>query len=322
VKHNKPSHLRPLGWPLILALAAVLATAAGAQVPFTRTTEWVNDHAGVLSPADRGRLTGLCQQLEDETSYQLLIVTIDSLGGEPIAEAATRYGNLQQAGQAEQSNGIVMMLAMQDRDFFIATGSGAEATITDAFAGRVFRDTVRPLLQQGEPGEALFQGAQRLRERILQAEAGEPLTDPDPGVGARERPTGLVGVLITAIAAVILASPFLIIMAIIGLIVFFAHRAHKREHTCPRCQGWMTVKRRTTRRATTFRSGSGMRTRTCPICNFSDKQRYTIPRQSTSVGGGGWSSGGGGGGGFSGGGGGGFSGGGGGFSGGGGGGRW
>lgn len=329
-----PNRLRPiflLRWLSLAILLLVSGAAAQAQVAFKNTASYVDDLAHVLSPEDVQRLGDLARGLDRETGYQMLFVTVPSLEGEDIAQAATRYGNIKRAGRAGKDTGIVLMRAVAEKKTFIATGKGTEGIVTDLFAGEVFRDTMRPLMREGRVGDAFYEGGVRLRDRIVAGEgdAAEPNPIPDgpppdwrePGAWLEPRSPG------GAAPVVILAFFVMIAIMIIQAVV--------KANRCPRCRTPMQVTEKVVRPARMFRNGYGYRTRRCPNCGYKDKRRFTIPRQGPwisggstgggsswgggrSSGGGGWSSGGwssGGGGGWSGGGG--FSGGGGSFGGGG-----
>src|SRR5690606_4702271 len=116
--------------------------------------EFVTDRASVLSPEDEQRLTILCRDLKRQSGFELGIITLQTLNGEAPNQAATRFINENASGQEGRDTGIVMMLVMSDRQFYIGTGSGTEAVIPDSLAGRIYRNTVSPLLREGRTGEA------------------------------------------------------------------------------------------------------------------------------------------------------------------------
>ena len=307
-------HTRIIPWllTLLLAVAAFAAAPARAQEkPFGVTGEWVRDDAHVLKPDEVQRLIAISRDLQEKAGFQLFVLTVPTLNGEDPNHAATRYGNEIRAGRAQADTGVVMLLAMQDRQFYIATGKGTEATLPDNLTSAIWRDTVRPYLKQGQPGNGLIAGAVRIAS-ILQ---GSEDATPWPSNDARGRaPTGEPS----------RGSP-LVILLVIGAIVALVMNATRGAKKCPRCGRVMDVKEHIVKPATMWRDGYGFRERHCPHCGYSDRQRIRIPRRGGGfygggpfIGGGfgGFGSGGGWGGGSSSGGGG-FSGGGGGFGGGG-----
>lgn len=298
---------------LLFAVAACLALclvpcASADEIPFPKTTEFVNDYASVLSQEDIRTLTGICQNLQTTLGYQMVIVTEPTLNGEDINHAGTRYMNELGVGRKGADTGVAIMLAMQERQVFISVGSGTKSVLTDAAAGRIYRDTMRPLLSEGKTGEAMKAGAQAVDGIIRAGGEGQGMPLSDGSSGDRGRPFP-VGLLIFGAGG-------------IGLIAVLATRA---AFKCPRCGHWMTVNNQVVDPPGFLSNGYGIRTRTCSSCGYTDQNRYTIYRNSGGGfygGGGGWSSGGSSGGWSGGGGGGGFSGGGGSCDGGGAGGGW
>lgn len=283
----------------VAGLLLCLASSAFAdEIPFPKTDQFVNDYAGVLSQDDIRTLTEICQNLQTIQGYHMVIVTEPTLNGEDINHAGTRYMNELGVGRKGADTGVAIMLAMQERQVDISIGSGTKAVLTDAAAGRICRDRIRPLLREGKTGEAMIAGAQAVDSIIRAGGEGTsmPLSDDSGNRHGATFPVGLFAGL-----------------GGMGLIAVLASRA---AHKCPRCGHWMSVSNQMIEPPGFLSNGYGIRTRTCASCGFTDQNRYTIYRN---TGGGGWSSGGGGG--FSSGGGGGWSGGGsggGGFSGGGG----
>jgi len=256
---------------LVLLLIPVLAAA---EVVFPKTGSYVDDLANVLSPQDEQRLGDLARDLDRKAGYQMLFVTVPSLEGEDIAQAATRYGNEKAAGRRSADTGIVLMQAVGDRKVFIATGRGTEAVVTDIFAGEVFRNTMRPLMREGRVGDAFYQGAVRLRDRILQQAGDTSVPNPIPesppagypGGSPGEWPGGFPGGPHGAPSA----GPGPFFLLIIGFIIIVAiARAASASARCPRCRSYLRTTRHTIRKATRRRSGYGVQRRQCPVCGLS-----------------------------------------------------
>ncbi|GEM_PF-4655305 len=272
----------PVRRHLLFLLVFILAATCGANIARTQDPElpkadnFVNDAAGVLSKEDIHRLTVLGRQMRADTGYEMGFVIVRSLQGEDIAHAATRYGNELKVGKKNEDTGLILMLAIEDRKFFIATGRGTEAYITDSFAARATRDA-RPQLREGRYGDALYDTAIILRDRIYGKTGAEPSDGSTiPIDGGNRSPV----------------FPWVFVFGIAAFVIGIASAVNRYEHKCPRCGGWMKITHETIRSATRKRSGTGLKTRTCPACGYTDEKRYTIPRKSD--GGGGFFAGGGG----------------------------
>jgi uncharacterized protein len=171
----------------------------------------LNDYAGVLSPVAKQQLEALATELDRKTGSQLAIVTANSLQGEPIEDfsvaLATRWG----IGRKEKGDtGVLLLLAIQDRQNRMEVGYGIEPIIPDGRAGSILRD-MRPLLQAGNYDGALLQAAGQVAAIIAQAN-NVTLSVPVPQPGTRQPPEhggsplgGLIWLLI------LLGLPFLMI---------------------------------------------------------------------------------------------------------------
>ncbi|HUU13671.1 MAG TPA: TPM domain-containing protein [Terriglobia bacterium] len=196
---------------LLAILGGVGAIRALAQVPDSKPAGYVSDFAGVLSPPAKQKIEALATELDRKTGSQLAIVTVNSLGGEPLedfsVDLATRWG----IGRKDKGDtGVLLLLAIQDRQNRMEVGYGIEPIIPDGRAGTILRD-MRPLLRAGDYDAALMQAAGQIAALIAQAN-NVTLSVPVPQPGTRQPPErrgsplgGLIGLLI------LLGLPFLMI---------------------------------------------------------------------------------------------------------------
>jgi uncharacterized protein len=183
---------------LWLAVSVSLGVVGAlAQVPDAKPTGYVNDYAGVLSSPVKQRLEALATELDRKTGSQLAIVTVNSLQGKPIEDfsvnLATRWG----IGRKDKGDtGVLLVLAIQDRQNRMEVGYGIEPVITDGRAGSILRD-MQPLLRAGDYDGALLQAAGQIAAIIAQAHnvtLGVPVAPPSGQ--PREQGGSLLGRLI------------------------------------------------------------------------------------------------------------------------------
>ncbi len=137
-----------------LILAASLSWAKPIQVPPPRG--YVNDYAGVIPPEWETKIDAVIRQLKSVSGAEIGILTIDTTGGVPISEYTFAVFEKWKVGEKGKDNGVLIVVAVKDRQLFIATGYGAESVITDGKAGEI-RDTLLvPYFRQGKFGEGLF----------------------------------------------------------------------------------------------------------------------------------------------------------------------
>jgi uncharacterized protein len=152
-----------------------LWVAVALAVDFTalKPQGYVNDFAGVVDASSRQRLEEYCASLERTTGIQLAIVTLPSLNGEPIEQVANDLFRKWGIGQKGKDNGILLLLAIQDRRSRLELGYGLEPAITDGLAGDVLR-SMRPYLRDGSYGDALLEAVGGIGTRITQAKDALP----------------------------------------------------------------------------------------------------------------------------------------------------
>jgi uncharacterized protein len=192
-------------------LAGAGAVRAWAQVPDTKPAGYVSDFAGVISPQAKQQLEALCTELDRKTGSQLAIVTVKSLQGEPIedfsVDLATRWG----IGRKDKGDtGVLLLLAVQDRQSRMEVGYGIEPIITDGQAGSILRG-MRPLLGDGDYDGALMQAAGQVAALIAKAN-NVTLGVPVPQANAN-RPPGPRGSVLGRLIGLLffILFPFLLI---------------------------------------------------------------------------------------------------------------
>lgn len=167
VKHNFIKYL-------YLSLLVALAVPAIAQRPIPEHgAVWVHDEAGVLSASGKAQLEAILQAHRDSTSNQIAIYIIPSLQGEDIDDYAVRVFEKWQLGQKGKDNGVLFLVAMEDRVMRIEVGYGLEGVLTDAMSSRINRNEVVPYFRQGDY-EA---GIQAATLAIIKVIAGEYKND-------------------------------------------------------------------------------------------------------------------------------------------------
>jgi uncharacterized protein len=109
-----------------------------------RPTGHVNDFAHLLAPADKESIEARCKQLQDRTGAQLAVVTLKSLEGDQIEDFAVKLFKQWGIGEKDQKNGVLLLIAVDDRLAHIETGYGIEPIIPDILAARIIDNQIRP----------------------------------------------------------------------------------------------------------------------------------------------------------------------------------
>lgn len=136
---------------LSVSVFLLFAVGCGEKEPkLPEPTEkfYVNDFAGVLKTADAEKIfsagaaldSAVASSLGKDTGAQVVAVTVKTTGGETPADYALRLGREWGVGGADDNNGVVILLATEDREVYIAVGYGLEGALPDSKTGRLIDD--------------------------------------------------------------------------------------------------------------------------------------------------------------------------------------
>lgn len=145
-------------------LLAVFLIQASAIITFAQKTipehggRWVHDEAGILSSQTIAQLEALLKAERDSTSNQIAVLLVKNLDGGDIDEYANRVFNEWKLGDEKKDNGILFLLAMEERQMRIEVGAGLEGVLTDAQSSRINRNEVAPYFRRGEYEQGIAAG--------------------------------------------------------------------------------------------------------------------------------------------------------------------
>ena len=151
---------------LLLALFA-LAAPASAQT-FPQLTGRVVDQADILRPEQELDLSTKSETLQAQTGRQFVVATVKSLEGRPIEDYAYQLGRHWGIGQKEEDDGVILLVAPNERKVWIATGYGAGAFLTDAVSGVIIREAILPQFKKNPPdyGAGITAGADAIIKQM------------------------------------------------------------------------------------------------------------------------------------------------------------
>lgn len=137
------------------AVFGVLCFVGGGYC-FPALTGRVVDDAHILTQQQKDNLE---QILEQVSPSQVVAVSLSSLDGKEIEEYGYQLGRHWGIGRREENDGVLVLIAPNERQLRIEVGYGLEHTLTDAISGRIVNSVMVPLARQGNFDEALIQGA-------------------------------------------------------------------------------------------------------------------------------------------------------------------
>ena len=156
------------GMTIALFLLFLALAAPSSAQSFPKLTGRVVDQAHLLRPEQVVDLTSKSEALEAQTKRQFVIATVNSLEGYPIEDYAYRLGREWKIGDEKRDDGVVLLVAPNERRVWIATGYGAGGFLTDAMAGVITREAILPHFKQSPPdyGGGIVAGADAIIKQM------------------------------------------------------------------------------------------------------------------------------------------------------------
>ena len=142
----------PLAVVLLIAAAPfTLGPARAADEPvIPDPTGYVNDHAGLMDEASRAKLEAFLDQVEKKTGAQFAVLTVKSTAPLTASEYKVQVFERWKIGKKGQDEGLLLLIAADERDARFETGYGLEGTLPDGLESRIFRDEMAPRFRAGD----------------------------------------------------------------------------------------------------------------------------------------------------------------------------
>jgi uncharacterized protein len=158
-------HRTTVGLCVAWIVLAVSAVTRADDFKNFKPTGYVSDRAGIINAQTKSQLEALCTELEQKTGAQMAIVTVKSLDGNDIDSYAPQLYKQLGIGQKKQDNGVLLLVAPNDRRYRVEVGYGLEPIINDARAGDAGR-LMAPYFRQGDYSSGITAAAWQLAKYI------------------------------------------------------------------------------------------------------------------------------------------------------------
>ncbi len=167
-----------LGLCLFIPFATVGQTLL--QVP--ELSGRVIDNTGTLSAAERSVLEEKLAELESASGSQVVVLMVNTTAPEDIAAFANRVGNTWKIGRREVGDGLIVLVAKEDRKIRIEVAKTLEGAVPDLMASRVISQSIAPRFKQGEFFSGLDAGVDQLSVLIRNEGLPAPASDKPSGL--------------------------------------------------------------------------------------------------------------------------------------------
>ncbi len=153
----------------LLGFALLAFTLLNAQPAFPELTSRVVDEASLFSATQKAELESILENHENNTSNQVVVVTLKSLDGYDIRDYGLELGRAWGIGQKDKNNGVLLIIAPNERKVSIEVGYGLEGALPDATAKSIIDQRILPYFKEGD----YFGGAKFGVDAIISAIKGE-----------------------------------------------------------------------------------------------------------------------------------------------------
>lgn len=151
---------------IIFALLLVLVLAPVVFASDVKINSFVNDYAGVLSQQDKLELERILKEVYDSGAAQYSIVVVKSLEGKAIESYALELAQ-GRLGDSEKNNGLLLLVAIDDRKYRFEVGRGIEDVLNDAKVGRIGRNYLVENFRAGNYGLGMIEASKAVRSVLL-----------------------------------------------------------------------------------------------------------------------------------------------------------
>src|SRR5450631_4087539 len=199
----------------VIAWVYLVCACAAQTLTFPALTGRVVDEAGVLDDAARTALTGSLAELEQKTTDQLVVVTLKSLQGTSIEDYEYQLGRHWQIGQKDKSNGVLLIVAPNERKVRIEVGYGLEGALTDAVTRLIIESSILPRFKVADYAGGIKRGVEDIVQ-VLGGDAQEFQDRAAQQLSPSNPPPAPNGAVWPAIVAALVGLGLLIVCAVRG----------------------------------------------------------------------------------------------------------
>jgi uncharacterized protein len=156
----------------LLCFLPCTLSAAVPPVP-DQPANYVVDLAGIIDPQTEADLNRRLKELEDQTTAQVVVLTVDFLEGEPMEKFSLKTAEKWALGQKGKDNGVLITVAVKDRKYRIEVGYGLEAILPDSLVGSIGRECFVSNFRMGKYSLGISEAVKKITGQIIGYETGK-----------------------------------------------------------------------------------------------------------------------------------------------------
>ncbi|MCR4667656.1 MAG: TPM domain-containing protein [Desulfovibrio sp.] len=233
----------PLVWNILVVVLLLTHSAPAFDIPSPPTADiYLADYAAMVNTEDRKKILDIGNDMDKRFGAQLVVVTVSSLDGPDIETYSNKLFRSWGIGDAKKNNGVLLLIAKEDRQFRIEVGYGLEGAVTDGYAGEVL-DTMKKSFKNGEYSGGILSAFQNLAGRIYGeygAQAPESLKAADPPPDSKWTPEDYGFLAVFVIITMMLVVGVIYLFNVLCYVVTFGHFGTLSfRESCSLLFGWL-----------------------------------------------------------------------------------
>lgn len=221
-------------WTMVLLVFGGASVGDAQKIP-TLPTDPVVDLAGIIDNNAETKLNRYLRELEEKTSAQMAVLTIKSLEGRALEEFSINIAHDKwKLGQKGKDNGVLMLIALDDRKYRIEIGYGLEGVLPDSLVGGIGRQYLQPYFRKGDYTTGIYAAAVVIANEIANDAgvkiAGLPAVKKAYSAKKRAASTSVLGKIFSLLFFVIMVIVFIKNPRFFLAFLFFSSMGGRRGH--------------------------------------------------------------------------------------------
>ena len=229
-----------LFFSLLLAMAAAIPAAAAPNVPEQTPDFYVADYAEVLSEETTAHIVERNQELYTLSGAEIVILTVDLLDGADIEDYTTAVFNDWAIGSADYNNGVLLVLAIGEDNYYVQQGLGLESTLTSGKLSAILDEYLEPDFAAREYDAGVRKTFDALYDAVIATGVGAgstqsshaPVATTPPVVQQPSRPGSPFATLLGGLMATLIG--IVVVVLLVVLVILRSRRRYARGYGPPR----------------------------------------------------------------------------------------
>jgi len=145
-------------------LSGPIARSQETDTAAVAVRHWITDKTGTLTPDEINQIDGKLAAFQRTTSNQIVVLMIPSLNGRSLEDLSLEEAELNKVGRKEKNNGVLVLIAKNDRRIRFEVGYGLEGVLTDALSDQIIRHQIAPRFRAGDFAGGIADGVQAIMD--------------------------------------------------------------------------------------------------------------------------------------------------------------